>query len=213
MTDEEKQQVQNIINARMKLLNEKNSRLEADVKNLKSQIDEKNSEIDGLKTQLTEAQEQSRKLIAMIHQNQKLEPEKPKQKTEPQKPKVNYLVSLLRQHFGYDSFRPGQEEVINAILSGRDVFCSMPDDYGKSLCCKLPAMLLPGLTLVITPTVPDKSMSESQLHSACILPDMTATKKRSLMREIRNGTYKIVYASLNELNDNEILNLLRSVEI
>ena len=101
MTDEEKQQVQNIINARMKLLNEKNSRLEADIKNLKSQLDEKESEIDGLKTQLTQAQEQSKKLIAMIHQNQKPEPEN---KPEPVKPKVNYLVSLLRQHFNYDSF-------------------------------------------------------------------------------------------------------------
>lgn len=213
MTEEEKQQVQNVINARMKLLNEKASRQEAEIKTLKSQIEEKEAEIDGLKTQLTEAQEQSRKLIAMIHQNQKPEPEKPKQKPETVKPKVNYLVSLLRQHFGYDSFRPGQEEVINSILSGRDVFCSMPDDYGKSLCCKLPAMLLPGLTLVITPAIPDKSMNESQLHSACILPDMTATKKRSLMREIRNGTYKIVYASLEQLNDDEIQNLLRSVEI
>ena len=105
----------------------------------------------------------------MIHQNQKLEPES---KPEPVKPKVNYLVSLLRQHFGYDSFRRGQEEVINAILLGRDVFCSMPDDYGKSLCFKLPAMLMPGLSLVITPYVPDKSMTESQSHSVCILPDI-----------------------------------------
>ena len=210
MTGEEKQQVQNIINARMKLLNEKASRQEAEIKTLKSQLEEKTAEIDELKTQLTQAQEQSKKLIAMIHQNQKLEPEK---KPEPVKPKVNYLVSLLRQHFGYDSFRPGQEEVINAILSGRDVFCSMPDDYGKSLCAKLPAMLMPGLTLIITPNVPDNSMNESQLHSVCILPDISPTKKRSIMRDIRNGTYKIVYASLSELNDSEILNVLRSVEI
>ncbi len=213
MTDEEKQQVQNVINARMKLLNEKASRQEAEIKTLKSQIEEKTAEIDGLKTQLTEAQEQSRKLIAMIQQNQKLEPEKPKSKPEPQKPKVNYLVSLLRQHFGYDSFRAGQEEVINAILSGRDVFCSMPDDYGKSLCCKLPAMLMPGLTLVITPEIPDKKTRESNLHYAYLLPDMTSTKKRSLMRDIKNGTYKIVYAALDELKSDEILNLLRSVEI
>lgn len=210
MTGEEKQQVQNIINARMKLLNEKASRQEAEIKTLKLQLEEKTAEIDELKTQLTQAQEQSKKLIAMIHQNQKLEPEK---KTEPVKPKVNYLVSLLRQHFNYDSFRPGQEEVINAILSGRDVFCSMPDDYGKSLCAKLPAMLMPGLTLIITPNIPDKSMTESQLHSICIQPDISPTKKRSIMRDIRNGTYKIVYAALSELNDSEILNVLRSVEI
>ena len=213
MTDEEKQQVQNIINSRMKLLNEKASRQEAEIKTLKSQLDEKTAEIDGLKTKLTEAQEQSRKLIAMIQQNQKLEPEKPKSKPETVKPKVNYLVSLLRQHFGYDSFRAGQEEVINAILSGRDVFCSMPDDYGKSLCCKLPAMLMPGLTLVITPELPDKQTRESNLHYAYLLPDMTPTKKRSLMRDIKNGTYKIVYAALEDLKSDEILNLLRSVEI
>ncbi|MBQ3396560.1 MAG: UvrD-helicase domain-containing protein, partial [Synergistaceae bacterium] len=194
----------------MKLLNEKASRQEAEIKTLKLQLEEKTAEIDELKTQLTQAQEQSKKLIAMIHQNQKLEPEK---KTEPVKPKVNYLVSLLRQHFNYDSFRPGQEEVINAILSGRDVFCSMPDDYGKSLCFKLPAMLMPGLSLVITPYVPDKSMAESQSHSVCILPDMSPTKKRSIMRDIRNGTYKIVYAELNELKDSEIQNLLRSIDI
>lgn len=210
MTGEEKQQVQNIINARMKLLNEKASRQEAEIKTLKSQLEEKTAEIDELKTQLTQAQEQSKKLIAMIHQNQKIEPEN---KPEPVKPRVNYLVSLLRQHFNYDSFRPGQEEVINAILSGRDVFCSMPDDYGKCLCAKLPAMLMPGLTLVITPNVPDKSMNESQLHSICLTPDMSPTKKRSIMRDIKNGTYKIVYAALNELKDSEIVNVLRSVEI
>lgn len=210
MTGEEKQQVQNIINARMKLLNEKASRQEEEIKNLKSQLEEKTAEIDELKTQLTQAQEQSQKLIAMIHQNQKLEPEK---KTEPVKPKVNYLVSLLRQHFNYDSFRPGQEEVINAILSGRDVFCSMPDNYGKMLCCHLPAMLMPGLTLIITQNIPGNSKNESQLHSVCIMPDMSPTKKRSIMRDIKNGTYKIVYASLEQLKDSEIINLLRSVSI
>lgn len=59
----------------------------------------------------------------------------------------------LRNVFGYSSFRPGQERLVNGILSGKDVFGVMPTGAGKSLCYQLPALLLDGITLVISPLI------------------------------------------------------------
>ena len=59
----------------------------------------------------------------------------------------------LRERFGLERFRPGQREVIDAVLAGRDVLCVMPTGGGKSLCYQLPALLLPGLTLVVSPLI------------------------------------------------------------
>src|SRR5690349_1271984 len=63
------------------------------------------------------------------------------------------LDEALRTRFGLEQFRPGQREVIEHVLLGRDVLCVMPTGGGKSLCYQLPALLLPGLTLVVSPLI------------------------------------------------------------
>lgn len=208
MTGEEQQQVQNIINARTKLLSEKIARQEEQISRLSTQLEDKEKEIAGLKSQLTEAQDQSRKLIAMLQENR---PPQPEPAPKP-KPKPSYLVSLLRQHFGYDSFRPGQEEVINAILASRDVLCSMPDNYGRSICYRLPALLMPGLTLVLSSS-PAEEGPKPEAHSGYLLPDMPPAKKRSLMREIKNGTCKILYSGIRQVMTDDVIAFLKSIDI
>uniref|UniRef100_UPI0025A09E4F DEAD/DEAH box helicase n=1 Tax=Klebsiella pneumoniae TaxID=573 RepID=UPI0025A09E4F len=60
---------------------------------------------------------------------------------------------LLYRIFGYESFRPGQEKLIDAVLSGRDVLGIMPTGGGKSICYQIPALMLPGITLVVSPLI------------------------------------------------------------
>ena len=61
--------------------------------------------------------------------------------------------TLLKQYFGHGGFRPGQEPLVDALLSGRDAVGVMPTGAGKSVCYQLPALLLPGMTLVISPLI------------------------------------------------------------
>ena len=62
-------------------------------------------------------------------------------------------LAVLREYFGHRAFRPGQEELVDGILGGRDVFGIMPTGGGKSICYQVPAMLLKGLTVVISPLI------------------------------------------------------------
>ena len=219
MTGEEKQQVQNLINARTKLLSEKAARQEEQIKSLNdriitlnaeiqerdSELEARRQELEALKSQLSEAQEQSRKLLGLV-QSGTTAP----QSSEPaQKP--NYLLSLLRQHFGFDSFRPGQEEITDALLSGRDVFCSMPEHYGMSVCYRLPALLMPGLTLAVTPDDPPETLTDS--HSAVLTPSLTPAKRRDILRKAKNGTCKILCSTLEQLQEPDAVKALKGTDI
>ena len=93
---------------------------------------------------------------------------------------------ILKQYFGYDSFRPGQDELVRAILSGRDTLGIMPTGAGKSICYQVPAMLFPGLTLVISPLISlmkDQvgALVEAGVPAACINSAMSAEEFRDAL--------------------------------
>ncbi len=91
-------------------------------------------------------------------------------------------LEALKRYFGYDSFRPGQEEIVSALLAGRDALAIMPTGAGKSLCYQVPALLLPGLTLVISPLISlmqdqVKGLNAAGIHAAFINSSLTETQK------------------------------------
>ena len=103
---------------------------------------------------------------------------------------------ILKQYFGYDSFRPGQDELVRAILSGRDTLGIMPTGAGKSICYQVPAMLFPGLTLVISPLISlmkDQvgALVEAGVPAACINSAMSAEDGGDGLRG--GGGERVVY--------------------
>lgn len=125
---------------------------------------------------------------------------------------------ILRQYFGYTQFRGAQEELIDAQLSGRDVLGVMPTGGGKSLCYQIPGLLLPGLTLVISPLISlmqDQvlALKSAGVPAAYINSSLTLEQLRQVYRNLRQGCYKILYAAPERLLGEGFLAMAREVPI
>lgn len=110
----------------------------------------------------------------------------------------------LSEVFGYDSFRPGQESVVAAILQGRDVMAVMPTGAGKSLCYQIPALVLDGITLVVSPLISlmrdqVSSLLQNGVRAAYLNSSLTSRQYALALDNARRGVYRIIYVAPERL--------------
>lgn len=128
------------------------------------------------------------------------------------------INQTLKQYFGYDSLRTGQEELINGILAGHDVLGIMPTGAGKSLCYQLPALMLKGITLVISPLISlmsdqVKALNQAGVHAAYINSSLTENQIRMALSYASQGRYKIIYVAQERLNTPRFLDFACNADI
>jgi len=127
-------------------------------------------------------------------------------------------VAALEKYFGFPQFREGQEEIVDEILDGRDVLVIMPTGGGKSLCYQLPALMRPGVTLVVSPLI---ALMKDQVDSLCgknipagyINSTLSLPEQRARMRAMENGELKLVYVAPERFRHEGFLRSLSKVEI
>lgn len=128
------------------------------------------------------------------------------------------INQTLKQYFGYDSLRTGQEELINGILAGHDVLGIMPTGAGKSLCYQLPALMLKGITLVISPLISlmsdqVKALNQAGVHAVYINSSLTENQIRMAISYASQGRYKIIYVAPERLNTPRFLDFACNADI
>lgn len=126
--------------------------------------------------------------------------------------------ALLKKHFGHSQFRPGQEALIDALLAGRDVLGVMPTGAGKSVCYQLPALLLPGATIVVSPLISlmkDQvgALTQAGIPTAYINSSLTAAQYREVFRRAQAGAYKIIYVAPERLATADFARFASEIEI
>ena len=127
-------------------------------------------------------------------------------------------LEVLRQYFGYDAFRPGQKQAVEAILHHQDLLAVMPTGAGKSICFQVPALACPGVTLVISPLI---SLMQDQVRElvAAGIPaayfnrSLSAAQYKTALARLRQGQYKIVYAAPERLMAPAFLDICRELDI
>ena len=127
-------------------------------------------------------------------------------------------VQTLKTYFGYDTFREGQESVVESILEHRDVLAIMPTGAGKSICYQVPALMLSGITIVISPLISlmqdqVKALNEAGIHAAFINSSLSESQISKALYLAAGGRYKIIYVAPERLENYEFLEFARQVEI
>lgn len=125
---------------------------------------------------------------------------------------------VLHQYYGYTSFREGQAELIDAQLSGRDVFGIMPTGGGKSVCYQIPALMMDGITLVVSPLISLMKDQVSALKNmgvpaAYVNSSLSSEQVRIVLRNIQQQKYKIIYIAPERLLTENFLSAINNLKI
>lgn len=125
---------------------------------------------------------------------------------------------VLKKYFGYENFREGQETIIDGILAGRDVLGIMPTGAGKSLCYQIPALMLPGITIVISPLISlmkdqVRILNDAGIHAAYINSSLTEKQIILALNYASKGQYKIIYVAPERLETDSFLSFALNADI
>lgn len=131
------------------------------------------------------------------------------------------LASALKHHFGFDKFKGNQEAIIANLMDGKDTFVLMPTGGGKSLCYQLPAMLMPGTAIVISPLIAlmknqvdaVRNYSEDDIVAHFMNSSLNRQAIDQVKEDVRSGHTKLLYVAPESLNKDENVEFLRSVQI
>jgi len=125
---------------------------------------------------------------------------------------------ILKQYFGYDNFRSGQLPVVDSILSGQDTVAIMPTGAGKSLCYQVPALMLSGITIVVSPLVSlmkdqVRALNEAGVHAAYLNSSLSYQQYQKALGYAKEYRYKIIYVAPERLLTEEFLAFAKEIEI
>ena len=125
---------------------------------------------------------------------------------------------LLHRYWGYDTFRPLQAEIVDAVVQGLDVLALLPPGGGKSLCYQLPALLRRGLCLVVSPLVAlmkdqVQQLSDRGLKAACLVSGMSADESTAVLYNAMAGELKYLYVSPERLRQRRFIEHLRRMQV
>ena len=127
-------------------------------------------------------------------------------------------LSVLKDYFGHDSFRDGQEQIVDALLDGRDALCIMPTGAGKSMCYQIPALLFDGVTIVVSPLISlmkDQvgSLVQSGVPAAYINSSLSYPQFLRVLSNVEHGKYKIIYVAPERLLTDGFLDTCKKIKI
>lgn len=125
---------------------------------------------------------------------------------------------VLKQYFGYDEFRDGQNVLIDSILEGRDTLGIMPTGAGKSLCYQIPALLMGGITIVVSPLISlmkdqVEALNQAGVHAAYLNSSLTVNQYYTALRYAKEGRYPIIYVAPERLDTGEFLDFAMHTDI
>lgn len=131
---------------------------------------------------------------------------------------MNEALKILQNHFGYSSFRKGQESIIEQVLDGKDTLGILPTGGGKSICYQIPSMVMDGITLVVSPLI---SLMKDQVDAleavgipaTYINSSLTYNKQIERINMLKNGEYKLVYVAPERLENEQFLQQILELQI